>query len=126
MKSLLSDDFFTIDLITFDEDNPEKGMARLTLNPAHDIFKGHFPGNPVVPGVCIVQMIKETLSLHFKKELILIKADDIKFLNIINPEVDPKIEMEIKIKHTGDDLVHCTVLITSEEKTFMKFRGSFQ
>jgi 3-hydroxyacyl-[acyl-carrier-protein] dehydratase len=126
MKSLLSDNFFSIPDLHFEDENPDKGSAKLTLNPAHEIFRGHFPGNPVVPGVCIVQMIKETLSQHFKKDLIMVRADEIKFLNIIDPNAHPDIELDIKIKHTGDDLVHCSVVITAADKTFMKFRGSFQ
>jgi 3-hydroxyacyl-[acyl-carrier-protein] dehydratase len=126
MKSLLSDNFFRIDQMKFDEESPEKVEADLSLMADHEIFAGHFPGNPVVPGVCIVQMIKETLSAHFQKELILVKSEEIKFLNIINPVETASIHLDIKIKHPGDDLVHTTVVVTHEEKTFMKFRGSFK
>ena len=35
--------------------------CRIVFNAAHDIFKGHFPGQPVVPGVCMMEMVKELL-----------------------------------------------------------------
>ena len=35
----------------------EKYRFSLELNPEHPVYEGHFPGNPVVPGVCQVQMI---------------------------------------------------------------------
>lgn len=126
MRSLFSDEFFRISETEYDEDNPERFNALIELNKDHEIYKGHFPGNPVVPGVCLIQIIKETLSQHFCKELILVKADDIKFLNIVNPENDPEIELEIKIKHPGDDLVHVNVIVTNSDHICLKFRGSFR
>jgi 3-hydroxyacyl-[acyl-carrier-protein] dehydratase len=127
MNDLLLNNFFTITEITYDEENPEKLHAQLQLDITHAIYQGHFPGNPVVPGVCIIQMIKETLSQHFSKELILVKAEEVKFLSIINPLENPSITLEYKIKHPGDELVHVTVVISNnDDHTFMKFRGSFR
>lgn len=126
MKSLLSGSFFRILDLHYEEQTPDKLEARLSINPNHAIFGGHFPGNPVVPGVCIIQMIKETLSHHFNKELILVTAEEVKFLNIINPVTDPEVDLEFKMKHPGDELVHATVVIRNKDKTFMKFRGSFR
>ena len=37
-------------------------VALLEINPLHKIFKGHFPGQPVVPGVCMLQMGREILE----------------------------------------------------------------
>ncbi len=126
MNDLLLNNFFTITDLQYDEDNPDKLHAALQLNAAHTIYEGHFPGNPVVPGVCIIQMIKETLSQHFDKALIMVKADEVKFLSIINPIENPDIELDYKIKHPGDELVHVNVVISHGEHTFMKFRGSFR
>ncbi len=126
MKSLLSDDFFSLAELIHEEENPEKLEARLRINSGHRIFAGHFPGQPVVPGVCIIQMIKETLSAHFCKELILVTAEEVKFLNVINPLENPDIELEFKIRHPGDDLVHASVVIRGDDKVFMKFKGSFR
>lgn len=126
MNDLLLNNFFTITEISFDEESPEKLHATLQLDTQHAIYGGHFPGNPVVPGVCIIQMIKETLSQHFNKELILVKAEEVKFLSIINPLENPTITLDYKIKYPGDDLVHAQVVISNSEHTFMKFRGSFR
>ena len=39
------------------------------LNPDHLIYKAHFPGQPVTPGVCILQMLQELLSVQYDKQL---------------------------------------------------------
>lgn len=36
-----------------------KQAIEIELNPGHVLYQGHFPGQPVVPGVCTLQMIKK-------------------------------------------------------------------
>jgi 3-hydroxymyristoyl/3-hydroxydecanoyl-(acyl carrier protein) dehydratase len=38
--------------------------ATFTLGPDFSGFKGHFPGNPVLPGVCMVQAMLVLLAAH--------------------------------------------------------------
>lgn len=126
MKSLLLDDFFKINEIIHNEDNHDRLTAGISLNPNHEIYNGHFPGNPVVPGVCLIQIIREVLSEHFCKELTLVKADEAKFMNMINPQLSPDLILDIKIKHTGDELLHVGVTINYNEVLCVKFRGSYR
>ena len=58
----------------------EKYRFSLELNPAHQVYQGHFSGNPVVPGVCQVQMISELLSIVTGVPLRLTQADNVKLL----------------------------------------------
>ena len=50
--------------------------AEIALNENHSIFSGHFPDIPVLPGVTMMQMIKELLEeaekskMRLKKRLI--------------------------------------------------------
>ena len=39
-----------------------KLITRIKLNKDHDIYNGHFPNNPIIPGVIIIQIIKEILD----------------------------------------------------------------
>lgn len=69
--------------------------AKITLNANHDIFKGHFPGNPIMPGVCMMQIIKELTEEVLDKELLLQTSTNIKFMAKINPETDPNLVLNI-------------------------------
>jgi len=71
---MLKDDFFYIQSV-----NDEQGVisAMLEINPSHKIFQGHFPGQPVVPGVCMMEMVKEITEMVTGKEMFLQKADNI-------------------------------------------------
>ena len=94
----------------------DRTTARITINKDHEIFKGHFPGNPVMPGVCMIQIIKELTEEVVGKKLFLSVSSNIKFMAIINPEIHPDLtlildisrsENEVKIKNTtsfGDTL----------------------
>ena len=73
----------------------------IVFNGSHHIFDGHFPGQPVVPGVCMVQMVKELLQQQFDKSLILRSTGQIKFLQLITPEVMPEIHISWKETDNG-------------------------
>ena len=86
-----------------------KYKIEVSLNPEHEIFKGHFPNNPVTPGVCMMQIIKELTQDICEVNLQLIQSNNIKFMALINPEVNPdlvlelditKSETEVKVKNT--------------------------
>ena len=51
---MLMNDFYTISDLQTEEFSIS---CKATFNKDHDIFNGHFPGQPVVPGVCMMQMI---------------------------------------------------------------------
>lgn len=70
-------------------------IAGITINPDHEIFKGHFPDQPVVPGVCMVEIVKELMELHFEQPLRVTKASQIKFLQLIVPDQNQVIQVTI-------------------------------
>lgn len=57
----------------------------LQLMAEHPLYKGHFPEQPVVPGVCIMQMIKECVSDILGRELQYQYVSSCKFLLAIDP-----------------------------------------
>ncbi|MCQ2067867.1 MAG: beta-hydroxyacyl-ACP dehydratase [Bacteroidaceae bacterium] len=63
------------------------------LNPDHLIYKAHFPGQPVTPGVCILQMIQELLSEQYGTPLFISKVKNAKFINMISPVTDGRISV---------------------------------
>ena len=52
----LSDDFF---YVIKREERCDKQCFTIRLNGEHEIFKAHFPGEPITPGVCQLQMVVE-------------------------------------------------------------------
>ncbi len=120
--TFLLNDFYTIKSTQLIEDN--KLTAEIVLNSEHPIFKGHFEQMPVVPGVCQTQIIKEILQLHFKKELMLQKGDNIKFLAMIIPTQIKNIFVEININNQLENY-QVDAKLFSESTIFTKFKGTF-
>ena len=75
--------------------------AQIAINKSHAIFHGHFPEMPVVPGVCMIQIIKEIFESHTKQTVSMTDAENIKFLTFINPEVNNRLEVEISCKENS-------------------------
>ncbi|MGV3461385.1 MAG: 3-hydroxyacyl-ACP dehydratase [Flavobacterium sp.] len=76
--------------------------AIVMLNAGHDIFKGHFPGNPVTPGVCMMQIIKELTQQITGEKLMMKQATNVKFMALINPEATPELKIDLEVKDMGD------------------------
>ena len=95
---MLLKDFYTVEK----QENVAEGKynAIVHLNKQHDIFKGHFPGNPVTPGVCMMQIIKELSQEIVGSSLFMISSSNVKFMALINPEVNPVLRLELEI--SGD------------------------
>lgn len=99
-------------------------MLPIHINSDHSIFGGHFPEMKVVPGVTMVQIVKETLESILTKPTRMVKSSMIKFMAIIQPEVDPDLDVHLSMKESeGAWLV--TASLKNSEKVFFKFKGEF-
>ncbi|MBZ4043641.1 3-hydroxyacyl-ACP dehydratase [Flavobacterium hibisci] len=82
-----------------------KHIITILVNEKHEVFKGHFPGNPIMPGVCMIQIIKE-LTEKITQEILMIQTlSNVKFMALINPESTPELRLELDIATTEDNLV---------------------
>jgi|WetSurMetagenome_2_1015567.scaffolds.fasta_scaffold979098_1 3-hydroxyacyl-[acyl-carrier-protein] dehydratase len=102
-----------------------KLTVEVEINREHDIFNGHFPGNPILPGVCTIQILKEILKDHFDKEVNLVKAVNIKYLSFINPDKNSVIDYDIELKDLENGNISCNANIHFEELVFCSFKGEF-
>ena len=108
------------------EGDSNKLSAMIRLNPSHEIFKGHFPGNPILPGVCVVQILKEILMYQSDNKLILNYASSIKYLSYINPLVNNIINIDVEPGEAGDGNILCNAILYFESVVFCRFKGEFK
>ena len=94
---ILLNDFYTIQDRT---SSPGVVKAIISINKEHHILEGHFPGLPVVPGVCMLQIVREIMEVNSNKKLKITEADSMKFLSVINPEQNK--DVEVIINYTED------------------------
>lgn len=107
-------------------ENTENGiLGKVHLNKDHAIFKGHFPGNPVMPGVCMIQIIKELTEEATGKNLFLAVSSNIKFMAIINPEKNPDLQLVIDIAEENDE-VKVKNITSYEDTVALKLNATFK
>lgn len=119
---MLLNNLFYIDSIS----QEESGMnAEIHINVEHEILKGHFPDQPVVPGVCMLEMLKEILQQHLNMSLQLQSAPMVKFLAMFAPPHFTHAHFNIQVIQNEDNLFQVNATLQHEETIFMKFKGSF-
>ena len=75
---------------------------------------------PIVPGVCMVAIIKEILETGRGKNFILSKASTTKFLSLINPLVNSEVDVEVKYSEMEDGSMQVDGFITDGSLVFFK------
>jgi 3-hydroxyacyl-[acyl-carrier-protein] dehydratase len=98
--------------------------AAVQFNAGHKIFYGHFPQMPIVPGVCMIQLIQEIFEKNMNRKYLLRHADNIKFLAVINPLGSPQVEARIQYKEAGSGSVDIDAAIFSGSVTYFKLKAT--
>lgn len=100
---MLLKDFYKV--ISLENTADNKYLAVILINEEHDVFKGHFPDNPIMPGVCMMQIIKELTEQISGSSLFMQSLSNVKFMALINPFNTPELWLELDVSITGTDLV---------------------
>ncbi|MFN6945339.1 MAG: hypothetical protein ACK4ND_10350 [Cytophagaceae bacterium] len=120
---MLKDSLYSI-LSLKDEGNGTY-IADITVNADHSIFDGHFPGQPVLPGVCQIEMVKELLMEIKKQSCRLLSAGTIKFLKVVDPNQDSNIQFKLDI-HEEEKNLKVTIESTLKDGSpNFKLKGNF-
>jgi 3-hydroxyacyl-[acyl-carrier-protein] dehydratase len=113
--------FYTIENV---ESAGDSHTVTVNLNAEHTIYKAHFPGNPITPGVCLIQMCLEILKDKYSRELRMVEAKNIKYLKVINPCEYPRVSFAMKLK-TDDHGVSADVSIVDADTVFTKINARY-
>ena len=55
------------------------------IDPAHPALPGHFPGNPVVPAVVLLERVAEAIEAALGPQARLVRLPSVKFLDPLAP-----------------------------------------
>ena len=119
---MLLNDFYSIV-----QQTPAAGSlsAKIAINEHHRILEGHFPGLPIVPGVCMMQIVLEMVEVITGKQVSLEAADTMKFLSVINPVQNKEIDVAIHYTEDGEQLI-VTANLFAGAVTFFKLKATLK
>ena len=120
--------FLINELFTYQklEKNNNDHKVRVFLNPRHKVYEGHFPGNPITPGVCTLQMIKEIAMDLYQVNLQLLHLSSAKFIAFIDPRENPSLEVDIQIKDSTEFNLKVAGTIRNGDQCFVKLLGTYE
>lgn len=114
---LLKDKFFTI--VKEDKSSDNACTFHVKLLDDCECYKGHFPGNPVSPGVCNVEMIRECAELLTGKDLKIKGIKVCRLTAIASPVVSPELAVSVNLTPGTDENYTVTADISDAEKSYM-------
>ena len=117
------DNFFTAKIIT--KGKIDTVSANITLNKEHQIYNGHFPGMHVVPGVCLVEIIRQVLSRSINEKLFISKIVSVKFVASVDPSKNHNLNLNATISNRSENSFEANIVIFDENKVYVKFKGKF-
>lgn len=113
----LTEGFFIIES-TNDSDNGFEAVLRTNLE--HPIYKAHFPGSPITPGVCVIQVAGELLENKLGRKLYLQSIKNVKFLMVIIPEEGKKIRYSFSNIVEDESSVKAQVVVSDDAMVYAK------
>jgi 3-hydroxyacyl-[acyl-carrier-protein] dehydratase len=114
---ILKNDFYQIK----ETQRTDKGVNfTVQLNAGHFIYAAHFPGNPITPGVCLMQMVKELTEEFVQTPLFLKVVKNVKFIQIINPLVHPEVSFVLTVLQEDETEYRVSAGVESGGDTFCK------
>ena len=99
-------------------------VAGIRFYAGHAIFKGHFPGQPVVPGVCMIQMVKDLLEQAVLQKLLFTEGHQIKFLQPVIPDDTVLLSLTMDWE-VVDERYSIRATLEKDQKAVFKLQGIF-
>ena len=115
----LLNDFFTFRELSGNKDTNDR-VYRLSLNVGHPIYQAHFQDNPITPGACIIQMLKEITETQHATSYFIRNVKNVKFLIAINPVEHAVIDVHLTTKVEENGLLTMAAVFKNEKTVFCK------
>ncbi len=107
-------------LFFLEEETEEPGSSRylLRINPQHEIYRAHFPGNPITPGVCLILLVSELLERRLARTLALKQIVNVKFLQVLSPTEQTQVEVLFRSIEQTETHYHLKAVVQHDDHRF--------
>ena len=112
--------------VTDQQNTGDAARYTIVLNAEHVIYKAHFPGMPITPGVCLLQIARELMEDHSGQPLEITMVKNVKFLSVISPVELPEITCSLSHISMAESGVECRAQISSTQDKQVLAKLSFK
>ena len=120
---LFQNNFYTI---KSEELSESTANFSIELDGDHKIYEGHFPDNPITPGVVQMEIVKELMSKVTNSSLNLVTMGNCKFLAILNPIETKEVLVAINYSLTEENLYKVSAQIRTSDVIYLKISAFYQ
>jgi len=117
------EEYFHIDRYT-EEDGTH--IFDVTLDPACDVYRGHFPGKPISPGVCNIGMILRCAEKVTGSHLRFTSIKQCRLTGLVTPSDTPHLTVEIQTSRTDDGVTSLRAAIKDPERSYLDLKGELE
>ncbi len=110
----LQNDFYTVES-RLCHDQQEEYIIR--LNASHAIYRAHFPGNPITPGVCIIRIVQELAEEQLGRKTFLHEVTKARFMNVLDPLQHERVHVAVSSVEVTDGM-KVTATVQNGETVF--------
>lgn len=100
--------------IELEHADPHDFRAAWTISPGDPIFRGHYPGFPIYPGVCLIESVHQVALAHASangRSMVLVTIENTRFRRPVFP--GDRITVEGRTTSVGDGYFQCTATVQS-------------
>lgn len=103
-------------------DTGEGGLYghELRFDGDHEVFASHFPGNPIVPGAVLVDVIRAVASDVMARPMRVSVVRNVKFITVIVPDSSVSLKVSTRYEEKEEGYLFKSV-ISDAEKIYAKF-----
>lgn len=98
-------------------------VFRVALPSDCEVYRGHFPGRPVCPGVCQVELVRQCAARLTGCKLLIRSIALCRFLAVASPETCPEMDVTIGLQPVGEQAWQVTARLSDNRVTYMEFKG---
>lgn len=95
---------------------------RVAILPECNVYDGHFPGDPVCPGVCNIETIKECAILLCGEQLRYSTIKQCRLTALATPTVCPEVDVQVNLSPSGEGYA-LQAIIADDRQTYMILKG---
>lgn len=98
----------------------------LSLREDSDVFRGHFPDAPVVPGVALIDAVKTLTEKEEVRPIEISCIKNAKFLSVLAPTDVREISIALQLSDGADNTRRCSSVISSAGHVYAKITINYR